>query len=160
MAKVVFKSYNQNDNLLFPPCLGDFIAENDPVRVLNVIVDNLDISGIEDSYAGGGASSYNPRMLVKVVFYAYLQNVYSGRRMEQLLRRDVNFMWLSGMQRPDFNTINLFRKNRLADVVDDIFTQSTIWTPSMSGTEGIAKKWLQTPDMEAKRTMSIWISMR
>ena len=123
MAKVVFKSYNQNDNLLFPPCLGDFIAENDPVRVLNTIVDNLDISRIEDSYEGGGASSYNPRMLVKVVFYAYLQNVYSGRKMEQLLRRDVNFMWLSGMQRPDFNTINLFRKNRLADVVDDIFTQ-------------------------------------
>ncbi len=123
MAKVVFKSYNQNDNLLFPPCLGDFIAENDPVRVLNAIVDNLDISRIEDSYEGGGASSYNPRMLVKVVFYAYLQNVYSGRKMEQLLKRDVNFMWLSGMQRPDFNTINLFRKNRLADVVDDIFTQ-------------------------------------
>ena len=123
MAKVVFKSYNQNDNLLFPPCLGDFIAENDPVRVLNAIVDNLDISRIEDSYEGGGASSYNPRMLVKVVFYAYLQNVYSGRKMEQLLRRDVNFMWLSGMQHPDFNTINLFRKNRLTDVVDDIFTQ-------------------------------------
>ena len=123
MAKVVFKSYNQNDNLLFPPCLGDFIAENDPVRVLNAIVDRLDISRIESSYEGGGASSYNPRMLVKVVFYAYLQNVYSGRRMEQMLRRDVNFMWLSGMQTPDFNTINLFRKNRLADVVDDIFTQ-------------------------------------
>ena len=123
MAKVIFKSYNQNDNLLFPPCLGDFIAENDPVRVLNTIVDNLDISRIESSYEGGGASCYNPRMLVKVVFYAYLQNVYSGRKMEQLLRRDVNFMWLSGMQTPDFNTINLFRKNRLADVVDDIFTQ-------------------------------------
>ena len=44
MAKVVFKSYNQNDNLLFPPCLGDFIAENDPVRVLNAVVDNLDLS--------------------------------------------------------------------------------------------------------------------
>ena len=42
MAKVVFKSYNQNDNLPFPPCLGDFIADNDPVRVLNTIVDNLD----------------------------------------------------------------------------------------------------------------------
>ena len=123
MAKVVFKSYNQNDNLLFPPCLGDFIAENDPVRVLNSIVDHLDISRIEESYEGGGASSYHPRMLMKVVFYAYLQNVYSGRKMEQLLRRDVNFMWLSGMQHPDFNTINLFRKNRLADVVDDIFTQ-------------------------------------
>ena len=123
MTKVVFKSYNQNDNLLFPPCLGDFIAENDPVRVLNAVVDNLDLSAIESSYEGGGASSYNPRMLTKVVFYAYLQNVYSGRKMETLLRRDVNFMWLSGMQTPDFNTINLFRKNRLASVVDDLFTQ-------------------------------------
>ena len=123
MAKVVFKSYNQNDNLLFPPCLGDFIAENDPVRVLNAVVDNLDLSVIESSYEGGGASSYNPRMLTKVVLYAYLQNVYSGRKMETLLRRDVNFMWLSGMQTPDFNTINLFRKNRLSAVIDDIFTQ-------------------------------------
>ncbi len=61
-------------------------------------------------------------MLTKVVFYACLQNVYSGRKMETLLRRDVNFMWLSGMQTPDFNTINLFRKNRLAKVIDDIFT--------------------------------------
>jgi len=123
MAKVVFKSYNQNDNLLFPPCLGDFIADNDPVRVLNAVVDHLDIRSLEDSYEGGGASSYHPRMLLKVVFYAYLQNVYSGRKMEQLLRRDVNFMWLSGMQAPDFNTINLFRRNRLAPVVDDLFTQ-------------------------------------
>ena len=122
-SKIVFKSYNQNDFLLFPPCIGDFIPENAPVRVLNAIVDNLDISRIEDSYEGGGASSYHPRMLVKVIFYAYLQNVRSGRKMEELLKRDVHFMWLSGMQTPDFNTINLFRKNRLAPVVDDLFTQ-------------------------------------
>ena len=62
MSKVVFKSYNQNDNLLFPPCLGDFIAENDQVRVLNAVVDHLDIRVIENSYEGGGASSYNPRV--------------------------------------------------------------------------------------------------
>ena len=62
-------------------------------------------------------------MLLKVILYAYLQNIHSGRKMEALLKRDVNFMWLSGMQRPDFNTINLFRKSRLADVMDDIFTQ-------------------------------------
>lgn len=123
MAKIMHKSYIQNDSLLFPPCLGEFIPNNDPVRVLNTIVDNLDISLIESTYKSGGASSYHPRMLLKVVLYAYLQNVYSGRKMEQLLRRDVNFMWLSGMQRPDFNTINLFRKNRLADFIDDIFTQ-------------------------------------
>ena len=123
MAKVVYKSYNQNDNLLFPHCIGDFIPENDPVRVLDAIVEHLDISAIEATYKGGGASSFAPRMLLKVILYAYLQNIHSGRRMEALLKRDVNFMWLSGMQRPDFNTINLFRKNRLADVMDDIFTQ-------------------------------------
>lgn len=123
MTKIIHKSYIQNDNLLFPNCLGEFIPKNDPVRVLNTIVDNLDISRIESTYKSGGASSFHPRMLLKVVLYAYLQNVYSGRKMEQLLRRDVNFMWLSGMQRPDFNTINLFRKNRLSDSIDDIFTQ-------------------------------------
>ena len=123
MAKVTYKSYNQNDNLLFPHCIGDFIPENDPVRVLDAIVEHLDISAIEATYKGGGASSFAPRMLLKVILYAYLQNIHSGRKMEALLKRDVNFMWLSGMQRPDFNTINLFRKNRLADVMDDIFTQ-------------------------------------
>ena len=84
---------------LFPHCIGDFIQENDPIRVLDAIVEHLDI------------------------IYAYLQNIHSGRKMEALLKRDVSFMWLSGMQRPDFNTINLFRKDRLADVMDDIFTQ-------------------------------------
>ena len=55
MTKVVFKSYNQNDNLLFPPCLGDFIAENDPVRVLNAVVDHMDIREIRElAPAGAG----------------------------------------------------------------------------------------------------------
>ncbi len=115
MAKVTYKSYNQNDSLLFPHCIGDFIPENDPVRVLDAIVEHLDISAIEATYKGGGASSFSPRMLLKVILYAYLQNIHSGRKMEALLKRDMNFMWLSGMLRPDFNTINLFRKNRLAD---------------------------------------------
>ena len=121
MAKVTYKSYNQNDSLLFPHCIGDFIPENDPVRVLDAIVEHLDISAIEVTYKGGGASSFAPRMLLKVILYAYLQNIHSGRKIEALLKRDVNFMWLSGMQRPDFNTINLFRKYRLADVKYNMF---------------------------------------
>ena len=88
MAKVVYKSYNQNDNLLFPHCIGDFIPENDPVRVLDAIVEHLDISAIEATYKGGGASSFAPRMLLKVILYAYLQNIHSGRKMEALLKRD------------------------------------------------------------------------
>ena len=56
MAKVIYKSYNQNDNLLFPHCIGDFIPENDPVRVLDAIVEHLDISAIE----AGDRSSLKP----------------------------------------------------------------------------------------------------
>ena len=123
MSKVVFKSYNPNDNLLLPPCLGDYLPQNHPARVVSAIIDRLDISEIEAGYAGGGTSSYNPRMLLKVIVYAYLNNVYSGRQMEKLLIENIVYMWLSGMQTPDFRTINIFRSKRLADRFDNIFTQ-------------------------------------
>ena len=77
---------------LFPHCIGNFIPVNDPVRVLDAIVEHLDISAIEATYKGGGASSFAPRMLLKVILYAYLQNIHNGRKMEALLKRDVNFM--------------------------------------------------------------------
>ena len=108
MTKVLYKSYTQNDSLLFPPCIGDFIPENHPVRTVNAILDNFDISEIESTYKGGGTTSYHPRMLLKIVVYAYLTNIYSGRRMASLLEENVFFMWLSGMSRPDFRTINRF----------------------------------------------------
>ena len=123
MAKIVFKSYNTNDNLLLPPCLGDYLPQNHPARVVSAIVDRLDISEIVSGYAGGGTSSYNPRMLLKIIVYAYLNNVYSGRQMEKLLVENIAYMWLSGMQTPDFRTINIFRSKRLANKFDDIFTQ-------------------------------------
>lgn len=123
MAKVTFKSYNSNDNLLFPPCLGDYLPKNHNARVVSAIIDRLDITEIESGYKGGGASSYHPRMLLKVIVYAYLNNVYSGRKMERLLVENIAFMWLSSMQTPDFRTINLFRSKRLAGKFDNIFTQ-------------------------------------
>src|SRR5574344_1762567 len=123
MAKITFKSYNPNDNLLLPPCLGDYLPKNHNARVVSAIIDRLDISEIESGYKGGGASSYNPRMLLKVIVYAYLNNVYSGRKMERLLVENIAFMWLSGIQRPDFRTINLFRSKRLAGKFDSLFTQ-------------------------------------
>lgn len=98
MAKVIFKSYNPNDNLLLPPCLGDYLPQNHPARVVSAIVEKLDISEIESDYKGGGTSSYNPKMLLKVMVYAYLNNVYSGRQMEKLLVENIAHMWLSRMQ--------------------------------------------------------------
>ena len=59
------------------------------MRVLDAIVEHLDISAIEATYKGGGASSFAPRMLLKVILYAYLQNIHSGCKMEALFKRDV-----------------------------------------------------------------------
>ena len=123
-AKIVYKSYNQNDSLLFPPALGDLIPENHPVRTVSAVIDRLDITGIESTYKGGGTSSFHPRMLLKVIVYSYMCNVYSGRRMERLLKENVNYMWLSGMSRPDFRTINRFRSERLSDGrLEEVFRQ-------------------------------------
>ena len=123
-AKIVYKDYNQNESLLFPPTLGELVPDNHPVRTVNAVLDRLDISDIESTYKGGGTSSFHPRMLLKVIVYSYLCNVYSGRGMERLLKENVNYMWLSGMSKPDFRTINRFRSERLADGrFDDIFRQ-------------------------------------
>ena len=124
MAKIIHKLYNQNDSLLLPPSLGELIPVNHPVRIVNDILDKFDISEIESTYKAGGTSSYHPRMLLKVVVYAYLCNEYSGRQMERLLRENIHFMWLCGMNRPDFRTINRFRSERLSgDRLDNIFTK-------------------------------------
>ena len=126
-AKITYKSYNQNDNLLFPSSLGDLIPENHPVRTVSAMIDRLDISGIESTYKGGGTSSFHPRMLLKVIVYSYMCNVYSGRRMERLLHENVNYMWLSGMSRPDFRTINRFRSERLCDGrFEELFRQTVV----------------------------------
>lgn len=119
MTKVVFKSYNPNDSLLLPPCLGDYLPQNHKARVVSAIIDRLDISDIESGYKGGGTSSYNPRMLLKVIVYAYLNNVYSGRQMEKLLVENIAYMWLSGMQTglpyhqplPQQASVRLFRQH-------------------------------------------------
>ena len=124
MAKVIHKFYNQNDSLLLPPSLGELIPATHPVRVLSSILDKFDISDIEATYKSGGTSSYHPRMLLKVVVYAYLCNVYSGRQMEKLLCENIHFMWLSGMNRPDFRTINRFRSERLSGGrLENVFTK-------------------------------------
>ncbi len=123
-AKVQYKSYNQNDSLLLPPSLGELIPSTHPVRIFNEIIDNLDISEIESTYKGGGTSSYHPRMLLKVIIYGYLCNIYSGRELERVMSENIHFMWLGGMSRPDFRTINLFRSTRLTDGrFESIFTQ-------------------------------------
>lgn len=120
---IPFKLYSQNQAMLIPPDLNELIEQDHPVRIINSVLDQLDIDVICKQYKGGGTSSYHPRMLLKVLVYAYVCNEYSSRRIEQLLKRDVHFMWLAAMSRPDHNTINRFGSQRLKDVLKQVFTQ-------------------------------------
>ena len=122
MAKLHFRSYTTNQMVLFPQRIDENIAENDPVRIVSSIVDHLDMSSVNKLYSGMGRCPYHPRMMLKVIIYAYMNNIYSCRRIEQLLLRDIHFIWLSGYEKPDFITINRFR-NRLKDEINNIFTQ-------------------------------------
>lgn len=109
--------------MLLPPDLDELVEKHHPVRVINAVIDSLDIDSLLKKYKGGGTSSYHPRMLLKVLVYAYICNEYSSRRIEEAVKRDVQFMWLAGMAKPDHNTINRFRSERLKDVLKTVFTQ-------------------------------------
>lgn len=122
-TKVVFKDYSPNQFLLLPPSLEEMIDPNHPVRVVNQVIDSLDIESLINKYKGGGCSSYHPRLLLKVLVYGYLTNQYSSRKIEQALSQNIHFMWLSGMSYPDHNTINRFRNDKLKGVLREVFSQ-------------------------------------
>ena len=99
------------------------IAANHPVRVVNDVIDQIDIDIIINKYKGGGTSSYHPRMLLKVLMFGYLSNIYSSRRMEAAVKDNIHFMWLSRMLQPDHHTINRFRSERLRNILKEVFAQ-------------------------------------
>ncbi|WP_158559081.1 IS1182 family transposase, partial [Deminuibacter soli] len=109
--------------MLLPPDLNDLIDKNHPVRVVNAVLDKIDITELIHQYKPGGTSSYHPRMLLKVLVYAYINNVYSSRKIEEAVSQHIQYMWLSGMSTPDHNTINRFRGKRLQKTLQPIFTQ-------------------------------------
>ena len=127
MAKIQssaqFKSYQPQQILLIPPSFDELIEEHDLVRVVNRVVDSLDISGLINQYKGGGTTAYHPRMLLKILLYAYSVKIYTGRKIAKALRQDIHFMWLSGMSRPDFRTINNFRSSKAKEVIEHLFQQ-------------------------------------
>jgi len=120
---IVFKDYDPNQLMLLPPNLGDLLPTEHPSRVVSTAVDKINIQAILSQYSSMGASSYHPRMLLKVLIYGYLENCYSSRKLEKAVRENIGFMWLSGMQRPDHNTINRFRGEKLREVIREVFSQ-------------------------------------
>jgi len=122
MQRYHFRPYSPNQTILFPQRIDKDIAEDDPVRLISSIVESLDLSSFRKLYRERGRSAYNPKMLLKVVIYAYMNNIYSCRRIEKALKRDIHFIWLAGYEQPDFITVNRFR-NRVKNEINNIFTQ-------------------------------------
>jgi len=122
-STVVFKPYSPNQIMAIPPTLDELIAANHPVRIVSNVIDSVDVTPLLKQYKGGGTSSYHPKMLLKVMIYAYVSNVYSSRKIEAALKENIHFMWLSAMTYPDHNTINRFRSERLKEVLRKIFTE-------------------------------------
>ena len=123
MAKIAFKNDNQKQILLFPPSLDELIPATHSVRVVDAVIESLNVDTILDSYRGGGNSCFHPRQMLKILVYAYLNNIYSSRRIEQCLLENIHYMWLGGGIKPDHRTINYFRGKRLKGCFDRLFTQ-------------------------------------
>lgn len=122
MAKIHFRPYTPNQTVLFPQRIDEDIAPDAPVRIVNAIVDSLDLDNFRRLYKETGRCPYHPKMMLKAILYAYMNNVYSCRKIEQLLLRDIHYIWLAGYEKPDFITINRFR-NRVKDEINNVFTQ-------------------------------------
>ncbi len=118
--KIAFKEYENVQGVLFTQNIGEWIPKNHLVRVVDDVIEKIDISPIIDLYKGGGRAAYHPRMMLKVIIYAYCEKIYSCRAIEKALKENVPFIWLSGYQTPDFRSINNFRK-RLKPVIKKIF---------------------------------------
>ncbi len=121
-TKLHTKSYSNNDRLFFLLNPNEDIAENDPVRVVDAVVESLDLREFKKLYRERGRCPYHPKMMLKIILYAYMNNVYSCRKIERQVQRDIHYIWLASQERPDFVTINRFR-NRVKKEINNIFTQ-------------------------------------
>ena len=99
---------------LLPECLDDYVTQDNPVRVIEVFIDELDLGAV--GFAGvvpeaTGRPAYHPATLLKIYLYGYLNRIQSSRRLEREAQRNVELMWLTGRLMPDFKTIANFRKD-------------------------------------------------
>jgi transposase len=121
MKRQIFKPYTQAQPMLIPANLEDLIPEGHLVRVVNEMIEELDLEALVRKYKGGGTSAYHPKMLLKVLIYAYTQRTFSSRQIAKALRENINYLWLSGMNQPDHRTINRFRGEIMKLVVEEVF---------------------------------------
>jgi transposase len=156
-GKVIFKSYDPNQLSVLPPSLKELIDPNHPVNTVNQVIDKIELDPLLKNYQGGGTSSYHPKMMLKILIYAYLSNIYSSRKIEAALKENIHFMWLAGMNKPDHNTINRFRTEKLKGILKKIFSQVVLLL-SQEGHVSLKEAYLDGTKIEANanRYSFVW----
>ena len=113
-----------NEQMLLPPNLSELIDQDDSVRVVSRVVDQLDRRILCKPFKGErGYPPYDPCMMMKLLLYGYTQGIYSCRKLEKAVKRDINFMWICAFQRPDFITINRFRGKYFKEILGEVFAE-------------------------------------
>src|SRR5471030_60388 len=110
---------DRSQSFLLPESLDDYVTEDNPVRVVEVFIDELELgvlgfAGIQP--AATGRPAYHPATLLKIYLYGYLNRVQSSRRLEREAQRNIELMWLTGRLAPDFKTIADFRRDNGAAI--------------------------------------------
>src|SRR5258706_13930462 len=117
----LFRPYSQDQRLLLPPDMREWLPEGDLALFISDVVEALDLSAIYRAYERGdgrGQAAYHPAMMVKVLLYGYCTGVPSSRKLEQATYRDVAFRVLAGDQHPDHDSIAAFRQRHLPALAD------------------------------------------
>ena len=120
-----YTQFNRSYQLVLPFNFEVLIPEDDSVRLLNQILEGLNYEKLYQAYSSiGRKPAVEPKILFKILTYAYMNNIYSSRKIESACKRDINFMWLlEGNPAPDHSTISRFRKDYLANAGEDLFYQ-------------------------------------
>jgi transposase len=109
-----FKPINDSQLFLLPPSVEDFVPQGHLARVIDEVVEALDTTSIEQRYSDIGQKSYHPKIILKLLIYGYSTGTVSGRKIAAKCESDTAYMYLASMYRPDFRTINDFRKDNLS----------------------------------------------
>jgi len=123
VKRPTFRPYHQNQLVMLPPSLDDLISANHSVRVVNDVINRINLEPLLKAYHIRGGSNYHPLLLLKVLVYGYVTNIYSSRKLAEACRERIPFMWLSAMSKPDHNTINRFRGVRLKHALRSVFEE-------------------------------------
>ena len=117
----MYKNYTTTGQLVLPMDIEVLIPEHHLCRIVDLAVEKMNPNLLVSLHPGGGRPPYHPKMMLKVILYAYANRIYSSRQIAKQLKENIYFMWISGNQTPDFRTINRFRSNRMKDVIYETF---------------------------------------